>query len=63
MIKRKKQIKELKNFVKNWSGKGGNLVLVTHYVVITAVTSTAPSSGEMVIVDRNFNVLTSINTF
>ena len=61
--KEKKQIKELKNFVQNWSGKGGNLVLVTHYVVITAVTSVAPSSGEMVITDKNFNVLTTINTF
>ena len=61
--KEKKQIKELKNFVQNWSGKGGNLVLVTHYVVITAVTSVGPSSGEMVITDKNFNVLTTINTF
>ena len=30
----KRQIEELKNFVRNWDGKGGNLVLVTHYVII-----------------------------
>ena len=61
--KEKKQIKELKNFVENWKGKGGNLILVTHYVVILAVTGLAPSSGELVIVDKNFNVLSTIDTF
>ena len=59
----KQQIKELKNFVQNWNGKGGNLILVTHYVVILALTGQAPSSGEMVITDKNFKVLSSINTF
>ena len=33
-----KQLKELYNFVKKWEGKGRNLVLVTHYSIITAVT-------------------------
>ena len=51
--KEKEQIKELKNFVQNWKGNGGNLILVTHYVVILAVTGLAPSSGELVIVDKN----------
>ena len=59
----KKQIKELKNFIKNWKGNGGNLILVTHYVVILAVTGKAPSSGELVIIDKEFNVLSTINTF
>ena len=59
----KQQIKELKNFAKNWNGKGGNLILVTHYVVILAMTGQAPSSGELVITDKNFNVLSTINTF
>ena len=59
----KKQIKELKNFIKKWDGKGGNLVLVTHYVIILAVTDIAPSSGELVIIDKNFKVLSTINTF
>ena len=53
----------MKNFVQNWKGNGGNLILVTHYVVILAVTGLAPSSGELVIVDKNFNVLSTIDTF
>ena len=59
----KKQIKELKDFVKNWNGKGKNLVLVTHYVVILAMTGETSSSGELVITDKNFKVLSTINTF
>ena len=59
----KKQIKELKNFVKNWHGKGKNLVLITHYVVILAVTGETSSSGELIITDKNFKVLSTINTF
>ena len=61
--KEKQQIRELKNFVQKWNGKGGNLILVTHYVVILAMTGQAPSSGELVITDKNFNVLSTINTF
>ena len=61
--KEKQQIKELRNFAQKWDGKGGNLVLVTHYVVILAMTGHAPSSGEIVITDKKFNVLSTINTF
>ncbi len=57
-----KQIEILKNFVKNWNGKGKNLVLVTHYSIITAITTAVPSSGEIVVTDKNFNVLETINT-
>ena len=59
----KKQIKELKDFVKEWNGKGKNLVLVTHYVVILAITGKTSSSGELIITDKNFKVLSTINTF
>ena len=59
----KKQVKELKKFVKNWNGQGKNLILVTHYVVILAMTGEAPSSGEIIITDKDFNVLSRINTF
>ena len=61
--KEKQQIRELRNFVKKWNGQGGNLILVTHYVVILAMTGQAPSSGELVITDKNFNVLSTIDTF
>ena len=57
-----KQLKELYNFVKKWNGKGKNLVLVTHYSIITAVTNAVPSSGEIVITDKNFEVLGTIQT-
>ena len=57
-----KQLKELYNFVKKWDGKGKNLVLVTHYSIITAVTNAVPSSGEIVITDKNFEVLVTIQT-
>ncbi len=59
----KKQIRDLKNFVKNWNSKGKNLVLVTHYVVILAMTGETSSSGELIITDKNFKILSTINTF
>ena len=36
--------------------------LVTHYVIITAITDVAPRSGEIVIIDKNFNTLSTILT-
>ena len=56
------QLKELYNFVKKWDGKGKNLVFVTHYSIITAITNAVPSSGEIVITDKNFEVLGTIQT-
>ena len=56
-----KQMKELKGYIINWDGKK-NLILVTHYVVISEILNMSTSSGEIVITDRNFNILTSINT-
>ena len=57
-----KQIKQLQSFVNNWDGDGGNLVLITHYSIITAITNAVPSSGEIVITDKKFNVLSTIPT-
>jgi len=57
-----RQLKELYSFVNKWNGKGKNLVLVTHYSIITAVTNSVPSSGEIVITDKNFKVIGSIPT-
>ena len=57
-----KQLKELYEFIKKWDGKGKNLVLITHYSIITAVTNAVPSSGEIVIADKNFKVLGTIQT-
>ena len=57
-----KQLKELYNFVKKWDGDGKNLVLVTHYSIITAITNVVPSSGEIIIADKNFKVISTIAT-
>ena len=57
----KKQAEALKNFVKKWDGKG-NIVFVTHYVIILKHTNYAPTSGELVITDKNLNVLSTLRT-
>ena len=54
--KKNNQIKELKEYIKKWNGKG-NLILVTHYVVISEVLNLSASSGEIIVVDKNLNVL------
>ena len=57
-----RQIKEIKKYLMNWEGEGKNLILVTHYSVITAITNAAPSSGEIIISDKNLNVIGTIKT-
>ena len=56
-----KQIKDLKNYIKNWNDDK-NLVLVTHFVVISSILNTGSSSGEIIISDKNLNIIGSINT-
>ena len=56
-----KQIKDLKNYIKNWNGEK-NLVLVTHFVVISSILNIGASSGEIIISDKNYNIIGSINT-
>ena len=55
-----KQIKDLKNYIKNWNGDK-NLVLITHFVVISSILNTGSSSGEIIISDKNFNIIGSID--
>ena len=55
-----KQIKDLKEYIYEWSGDN-NLVLVTHYVTIQEVLNITPSSGELIIADKNFNILARQN--
>ena len=50
------QIVALSNYIKNFKSKK-NLVLVTHYVVISEVLDYAPSSGEIVVSDKYFNII------
>jgi len=56
---RKSQMINLKKYVDNWD-KEKNLVLVTHYVVISEALDYAPSSGEIVIADINFKKIDNI---
>jgi phosphohistidine phosphatase SixA len=55
---RKKQMNDLNNFVDNYEDDG-NLVFVTHYVVISEALNYAPSSGEIVVADKKFNKISS----
>ena len=57
----KKQLADIKAFVKNWNSKK-NLVFVTHQVVISNALNETISSGEIVITDKNFKVLSRIPT-
>jgi len=55
-----KQIKDLKNYIKKWNSDK-NLVLVTHFVVISSILNTGSSSGEIIISDKKFNIIGSID--
>ena len=60
--KKTNQIKKLKEYIKKWNGKG-NLIFVTHYVVISEILNLSVSSGEIVVVDRDLNLLARQKTF
>ena len=53
------QMKRLKTFINNWD-KNKNLVFVTHYVVISESLNYAPSSGEIVISNKDLKVIDTI---
>ncbi len=56
---RKKQVGEFKEFINNWNKKD-NLIFVTHYVFISEILNYAPSSGEIIITDKNFNIVDTL---
>ena len=58
---RDKQMKDLKSFIKSWNSKK-NIVFVTHYVVISEVLNTTASSGTIIVADKNFKVIGTIET-
>ena len=55
-----KQMSELNQFIKNWDDSQGNLIFVTHYVIVGGFLDYYPSSGEMVITDKSLSVLGTI---
>ena len=55
-----KQIKDLKEYILNWNSEK-NLILVTHFVVISEVLNIGASSGEIIIADKKFNIIGHLN--
>ena len=58
---KKKQIKDLQKYIKEWDGNK-NLILVTHYVVISEMLNIGASSGEIVITNKHYSIIGSIDT-
>ena len=56
-----KQIKDLKKYISSWNSKK-NLVLITHFVVISETLGTRSASGEIIVSDKNFNIISNIET-
>ena len=56
---KEKQIEMLNNYVKEFKSDK-NLIFVTHYVLISEVLNYGPSSGEIVVSDRNFNIVGTV---
>lgn len=56
------QISELREFLKHWDDSKGNLILVTHYVIIEGALNYYSSSGEIVIANKYLEVLGNIKT-
>ena len=54
-----KQIDALNNYINKFKSNK-NLVFITHYVLISEVLNYAASSGEIVVSDRNFNIIGTI---
>ena len=54
-----KQVKALKEHIKKFKSDK-NLVLVTHYVLISEILNYGPSSGEIVVSNRNLNIIGSL---
>jgi len=59
--KKNNQIKKLKEYIKKWNGKG-NLIFVTHYVVILEILNLSVSSGEIIVTDKELNILATQKT-
>ena len=56
------QLEKLINFINNLENEG-NIVFVTHFVVIAAIFGQAVASGEILIADRSLNVVGTIKDY
>ena len=57
-----RQMKELKKLIFNLEVDHGNIIFITHYVIIAGLLDYYPNSGEIVIADKSLKVLGSIKT-
>ena len=53
---KERQVMEFKKYISKWNGKK-NLLLITHYVVINELLKVSSVSGEIIISDKEFNVI------
>ena len=53
------QIKKLKEYIEKWDGNK-NIVFVTHYVVILEILGLTASSGEIIVFNKNYEVLARV---
>ncbi len=56
---KKDQIKDFHKFLEEWD-RDQNLIFVTHYVVISEILNYATSSGEIVVSDKYFKVIDTL---
>ncbi len=49
----------MKEYIKKFKSDK-NLVLVTHYVLISEILNYGPSSGEIVVSNKNLNIIGSL---
>ena len=53
------QVENFNKFMNNWNGKG-NLIFMTHYVVISEILNYAPASGEIIVSDKQLKVIDTL---
>ena len=54
--KKLSQMKKLREYIKEWKGKQ-NLVLVTHYVVISELLNIGTLPAEVIVTDKSLKIL------
>ena len=59
---KKQQITKLLDYLENWN-ESGNLILITHFVVILEIMDKSASSGEIIVADKNLNYIGSISEY
>ena len=58
----KSQIIDLKKLIESWESSK-NLILITHYVVISSMLNVGSSSGEIIVVNKDLEILGRMQTF